>query len=182
MDQEKQLNGLVTGLTRRMFFNDDDITDEILKEKLFAGAEASFDSVSQRVTKMLNAVSAADMEPAQAERYLDAQGKKKDGVTEAEQAAIMKFWKKERGRVHDVLVKRACWNDGLASMSWRVDVLTSSQHVDELNSPAAIMEFKVDKGDDETQEVVRFEMGVKQVEDMLQQVDDIEKQIKTLTS
>lgn len=129
-----------------MYFSDGDITDEVLKEKLFAGDEATFELTSQRVTQMLNAVSAADMEPAQAERYLAAQGKKQDGVTEAEQAAIMKFWKKERGRVHDVLVKRACWNDGLASMSWRVDVLTSSQHVDELNSPAAIMELKVDKG------------------------------------
>lgn len=37
MDPEKQASALVSGLSRRIFFNDDAITDDIMVEKLFSG-------------------------------------------------------------------------------------------------------------------------------------------------
>lgn len=153
------------------------------------------------------------------------------GVKEDEVAALLKFWKKERSSIHDQLVKKSSWNDGLGGMvchssfrimivfscthvliysiiwlpaiisfllsfdhvrlhilfllnlqqSWRLDVLTKSRHVDELNTPAVIMEMKVDKSGEST-DVVRFEMGRNQIDEMLTQVDDIEAQIKSLTA
>lgn len=61
MDPDKRMNGLVTGIGRRLFQNDADITEELLKEKLFAGEETSFDEVYGRVTKMLTALATGDM-------------------------------------------------------------------------------------------------------------------------
>eukprot|EP00038_Savillea_parva_P009165 m.181633 g.181633 ORF g.181633 m.181633 type:complete len:183 (-) comp15321_c0_seq1:141-689(-) len=182
MEEDKQASALVSGLSRRVFFDDDSIPDDLMVEKLYGGDGAGFAASKSRVSKVLSAIAAADMEPAQAERYLDAQSKKKGGVTAAEVQAIVKYWKKERSNVHDQLVKKSCWNDTMSGSSWRLDVLAKSQHIDELNEPSAIMEMKVDKAGGAGADVIRFEMSAAQVADMVTQVDAIEAQIASLTA
>eukprot|EP00037_Helgoeca_nana_P026172 m.293997 g.293997 ORF g.293997 m.293997 type:complete len:183 (-) comp27152_c0_seq2:2575-3123(-) len=181
MDPDKQASALVSGLARQVFFNDETISDDLMVEKLFNGDATTFAASKSRVVKVLTAVAASDMEAAQAERYLGAQASKKDGVTDAEVQALVKYWKKERSSVHDQLVKKSSWNDTLTGSSWRLDVLAQSQHVDELSEPSAIMEMKVDRAEGVGADVIRFEMSAAQVAEMVAEVDTIEAQIKTLT-
>jgi len=171
----------VSALSKRIFMNDTEVTDEILKEKLFAGIEKEFEPCCERIAKVLVAIAQADMDSGQAERHLQSQSSKPGGVSADEVQALIKFWKKERSSIHDQLVKKSCWNASLSGMSWRLDVLTKSRHVVELSNPAVIMEMKIDKID-EAAEVVRFEMGAEQVGDLIAQVDNIEAQIKALTA
>mmetsp|Transcript_115334 Transcript_115334/g.162143 ORF Transcript_115334/g.162143 Transcript_115334/m.162143 type:complete len:183 (+) Transcript_115334:119-667(+) len=182
MDADKQASALVSGLARRLFFNDEAITDEIMAEKLFGGDTDAFETSKARVTKVLTAVAAADYEAAQAERYLGAQASKKGGVTEAEVQAIVKYWKKERTNIHDQLVKKSSWNDTLTGSSWRLDVLAKTQHIEELSEPSAIMELKVDKAEGAGADVIRFELSAGQVAEMVSEVDKIEAQIQALTA
>ena len=104
------------------------------------------------------------------------------GVAEEVSAAFTKFWKKERAGVHEALVKAASWNNKLDSMSWRLDVLTKSRHVDELSNPAAIVELKIEKIFPAATDVCRFEMDGAKLDEVVAQVEQIEARIEALTA
>ena len=101
-------------------------------------------------------------------------------VTELEAAALAKVWKRERSGVHDALIRRARWGPGLEGSSWRLDAITKSRQVAELNSPAAIMEMRLSTPGAATPDVVRFEMSPAQVDEVIAEVDKAEAQIKAL--
>lgn len=104
------------------------------------------------------------------------------GVSEEVSAAFTKFWKKERAGVHEALVKAASWNNKLDSVSWRLDVLTRSRHVDELSNPAAIVEMKIEKVFPTATDVCRFEMDSAKLDEVVAQVEQIEARIEALTA
>lgn len=84
--------------------------------------------------------------------------------------------------MHEALVKAASWNNKLDSVSWRLDVLTRSRHVDELSNPAAIVEMKIEKVFPTATDVCRFEMDSAKLDEVVAQVEQIEARIEALTA
>ncbi|NXN18568.1 COMD1 protein, partial [Indicator maculatus] len=90
-------------------------------------------------------IASADMDLNQLEAFLTAQTKKQGGIT-AEQAAVLaKFWKNHRAKIHESLVSRSRWDSVLRSLSWRVDLKAQSRHLEQINTPVAIVEMELGK-------------------------------------
>ena len=79
------------------------------------------------------------------EAFLTSQTKKREGaLTQEQAAAFMKFWKAQKTKIHDILVQKSSWNNRLKDMSWRIDVKAQARHIEQLNSPVAIVEMQLE--------------------------------------
>ena len=122
------------------------------------------------------------------------------GLTEGQKQGFLKFWKAQKQKIHEQLVKDALWGSRLKAFSWRIDVKTKSKHIRELNEPTAVLELDVanngqvragrhcmherpgaDAGSPPSSgvgyqqtDIVRFEMDAAQVRGMLEQLERIE--------
>lgn len=85
------------------------------------------------------------MDLNQLEAFLTAQTKKQGGITSDQAAVIAKFWKNHRVRIHESLVNQSRWDYVLKSMNWRVDLKSQSRHVDQINTPVALVEMELGK-------------------------------------
>jgi len=56
---------------------------------------------------------------------------------------VVKFWRNQKAKVHDVLVSQSIWTNKLSSVNWRIDVKTKSKVIQDLNQPAAIVELEI---------------------------------------
>uniref|UniRef100_A0A8C5REF6 COMM domain-containing protein 1 n=1 Tax=Laticauda laticaudata TaxID=8630 RepID=A0A8C5REF6_LATLA len=89
--------------------------------------------------------SSADMDSNQLEAFLTAQTKKPGGITTDHAIVIAKFWKNQRAKIHESLINQSKWENSLKNISWRVDLKTQSRHIDQMNSPVAIVEMELEK-------------------------------------
>ncbi|XP_042652110.1 COMM domain-containing protein 1 isoform X2 [Tyto alba] len=85
------------------------------------------------------------MDLNQLEAFLTAQTKKQGGITSDQAAVIAKFWKNHRIKIHESLINQSRWDNVLKNMNWRVDLKSQSRHVDQINTPVAIVEMELGK-------------------------------------
>ena len=143
---DKNVVGLLNGLARRNFYGESDITDEFLHQELFPDFSAEqFAALLKKFDALARNLASADMDFNQLEAFLTSQIRKKEGgLTEEQAAAVMKFWKSHKSKIHDVVVQKSCWNNRLKNLSWRVDVKTQARHMQQLNTPVAIVEMQIE--------------------------------------
>ncbi|XP_035749486.1 COMM domain-containing protein 1 isoform X2 [Egretta garzetta] len=90
-------------------------------------------------------IASADMDLNQLEAFLTAQTKKQGGITSDQAAVIAKFWKNHRIKIHESLINQSRWDNVLKNMNWRVDLKSQSRHIDQINTPVAIVEMELGK-------------------------------------
>ncbi|CAI8013435.1 COMM domain-containing protein 1 [Geodia barretti] len=179
---DKALLGFLNGICKRQFFGEEDISDEFLREDVLGGmAEEEYAALLKRYASILNSLASTDMDFNQLSAFLQSQMKKRQGaLTESEAATVTRFWKSQKTKVHEQLVKKSVWGDRLKQVSWRVDVKTKSRHIDQINTPTGIIELQLGKEDSEKpEEVVRFEVDERKLGELLSQIQDIEQALQT---
>ncbi|XP_023779025.1 COMM domain-containing protein 1 isoform X1 [Cyanistes caeruleus] len=85
------------------------------------------------------------MDSNQLEAFLTAQTKKQGGITSDQAAVIAKFWKNHRTQIHESLINQSRWDNVLKNMNWRVDLKSQLRHIDQMNTPVAIVEMELGK-------------------------------------
>lgn len=93
----------------------------------------------------LQSIASADMDLNQLEAFLTAQTKKQGGITPDQAAVIAKFWKNHRTQIHESLISQSRWDHVLKNMNWRVDLKSQLRHIDQINTPVAIVEMELGK-------------------------------------
>jgi len=176
----KLFAALLNGVLKKEFEKDPEITDEFLKQEIFKDAsDVTLEDVTRLVGDISEALKTAasnDWESTDLETYL-----KKSKFANEQQEIISKFWKVQKQKIHDLLVKNSIWNDSLNKMSWRIDSKTKSRRVPEMNDElTAIVELvvgqKQQSGGPQSQ-VVRFEMDRVQLKQMMTEITFIQTQI-----
>lgn len=144
---DKNVVGLLNGIARREYFGESEITDDFLHQELFSDlSEEQFDVVLKRYEALMRNIVSADMDFNQLEAFLTSQMKRKQGaLTQEQAAAFLKFWKSQKAKIHDVLVQRSSWNNKLKDINWRIDLKSQARHLQQINTPVAIVEMQVEK-------------------------------------
>ena len=144
---DKNVVGLLNGIARREYFGESEITDDFLHQELFSDlSEEQFDAVLKRYEALMRNIVSADMDFNQLEAFLTSQMKRKQGaLTQEQAAAFLKFWKSQKAKIHDVLVQRSSWNNKLKDINWRIDLKSQARHLQQINTPVAIVEMQVEK-------------------------------------
>ena len=90
----------------------------------------------------------ADMDLNQAEVFLTSQMKKPEGgITENQANALRKFWKNQKNKIHEAVISKSTWNNTLHNVSWRIDIKSQARHLEDINTPTAIMELQIGPND-----------------------------------
>lgn len=98
---------------------------------------------------VFQSMASSNMDLNQLEFFLNSQTQKKEGgITEDQAKVYMKFWKSHRNKIHESIVARSTWNNHLKSMNWRIDVKTKARHLEQINTPTAIIEMQIESGED----------------------------------
>lgn len=144
---DKNVVGLLNGLARREYFEESEITDDFLHQELFPDlGREQFDAMLSRYENLMRNIVSADMDFNQLEAFLTSQTRRKQGsLTQEQAAAFLKFWKSQKVKIHDVLVQRSSWNNRLKDISWRIDLKSQGRHLQQINTPVAIVEMQVEK-------------------------------------
>uniref|UniRef100_A0A3Q3EAN2 Copper metabolism (Murr1) domain containing 1 n=1 Tax=Labrus bergylta TaxID=56723 RepID=A0A3Q3EAN2_9LABR len=147
VEASKSLSGLLNGIAQNVYYNNSEITEELLKNELFPEmVQEEFKALHEKMKALLKSIATADMDHAQLEAFLTAQTKRQGGggVTAEQAAALSRFWKSQRVRVRESLVAQSRWEPGLRGLSWRVDLQTAASRGDALHSgPVALMELEL---------------------------------------
>ena len=144
---DKNVVGLLNGLARREYFGESEITDDFLHQELFPDlGREQFGAMLSRYENLMRNIVSADMDFNQLEAFLTSQTRRKQGsLTQEQAAAFLKFWKSQKVKIHDVLVQRSSWNNRLKDISWRIDLNSQGRHLQQINTPVAIVEMQVEK-------------------------------------
>ena len=153
---DKNVVALLNGIARRDYFGESEITEEFLHQELFADLpEEQFQSMLKKCVTLMRNIVSADMDFNQLEAFLTSQMKRKQGaLTQEQAAAFLKFWKSQKIKIHDVLVQKSSWNNKLKDINWRIDLKSQARHLQQINTPVAIVEMQVEKRS--TENKVRF--------------------------
>ena len=143
---DKNVVGLLNGLARREYFGESEITDEFLHQELFSDLDKEqFDAMLKRYENLMRNIVSADMDFNQLEAFLTSQMRRKQGsLTQEQAAAFLKFWKSQKVKIHDVMVQKSSWNNKLKDVSWRIDLKSQGRHLQQINTPVAIVEMQLE--------------------------------------
>lgn len=149
---DKNVVGLLNGLARREYFGESEITDDFLHQELFSDlAKEQFDTMLKRYDNLMRNIVSADMDFNQLEAFLTSQTRRKQGsLTQEQAAAFLKFWKSQKVKIHDVLVQKSSWNNKLKDVNWRIDLKSQGRHLQQINTPVAIVEMQLEKRSSES--------------------------------
>ncbi|XP_020371780.1 COMM domain-containing protein 1 isoform X2 [Rhincodon typus] len=145
--RSKSLSGLLSGLAQLIYYRSPGITEQMLKEQLYPDLpQQDFRVLVEKMAGMMRSIASADMDFNQLEAFLTAQTKKQKGIT-AEQATVLtNFWKTHKVKIRESLIHQSNWENCLRNLSWRVDLKSQSRHLDQINTPVAIVEFELGIG------------------------------------
>ncbi|XP_058880431.1 COMM domain-containing protein 1-like isoform X2 [Acipenser ruthenus] len=129
LDSSKYFSGLLNGITQNTYYNNPEMTEELLKNELYP-------DISLCLRRgVLKSIASADMNFNQLEAFLIAQTKKQGGVSAEQTAVLSKFWKNHKSKIQESLISQSrCWDNSLRNVSWRVDLKTQSRHADQVNA------------------------------------------------
>ncbi|XP_026216382.1 COMM domain-containing protein 1 [Anabas testudineus] len=180
VEASKSLSGLLNGIAQKVYYNNSDITEELLKTELYPDlSPEEFRALHDRMKSLLKSIASADMDHAQLEAYLTAQTKRQGsgGVTAEQAAALSRFWKSQRVRVRESLLAQSRWEPTLRGLSWRVDLQTAASQGDVAHSgPVALMELELGRIGQES-EFLCLEFDEAKVNQMLKKMADIQESI-----
>ncbi|XP_025048068.1 COMM domain-containing protein 1 isoform X2 [Alligator sinensis] len=142
----KPLSGLLSGIAQATYYGAAGITEELLRGQLYPeAAPEEFRVLLAKLTAALKSIASADMDLNQLEAFLTAQTKKQGGITADQAAVIAKFWKSHRTKIRESLINQSRWDNTLRNVNWRVDLKSQSRHIDQINTPVAIVEMELGK-------------------------------------
>ncbi|CAL8333313.1 unnamed protein product [Merluccius merluccius] len=181
IEATKSLTGLLNGIAQKAYYNNAEITEELLKTELYPDlSQEDFNALHERMKGLLKSIAMADMDHGQLEAFLTAQMKKQGGggMSEAQAAALSRFWKSQRARVRERLVAQSRWETGLRGLTWRVDLQTSSSRGQEAaqSGPVALLELELGCPSQDS-EYVCLECDEPTVNQVLKKMADIQRSI-----
>ncbi|GFR97969.1 COMM domain-containing protein 1-like [Elysia marginata] len=184
-DDAKCFVALLNGLSKQIYFQNAEFTDIILKEQIYPDiSDDEFNRLKSKTIGLLKSLVSADMDMTQLEAFLTAQMKRKEGaLTEQQAAALRKFWKANKVKIHDSIVLQTMWGNSLQKVSWRVDLQSQTRNTEQISIPTAIMELHLSDNLDlsKASEVVRFELNESKLSSVLTGMQEIEAQINKYT-
>ncbi|XP_022075583.2 COMM domain-containing protein 1 [Acanthochromis polyacanthus] len=180
VDAAKSLSGLLNGIAQKVYYNNSDITEELLKTELYPELpQEEFRALHEKMKGLLKSIATADMDHAQLEAFLTAQTKKQGGggVSVEQAAALSRFWKSQRIRVRESLLAQSRWEPSLRGLSWRVDLQTATSRGDAAHSgPVALMELELGKVGQDS-EFVCLEFDEANINQVLKKMAEIQESI-----
>ncbi|KAM7394757.1 hypothetical protein PAMP_021543 [Pampus punctatissimus] len=179
VEAAKALSGLLNGVAQKEFYNNSEVTEELLKVQLYPQLqEEDFKALHEKMKGLVKSIATADMDNAQLEAFLTAQTKKQVGrVTTEQAAALSRFWKSQRVRVRESLLAQSRWEPGLRGLSWRVDLQTAASRGGAAHSgPVALMELELGRAGQDS-EFVCLEFDEAKVNQVLKKMADIQESI-----
>ncbi|XP_062912131.1 COMM domain-containing protein 1 isoform X2 [Mobula hypostoma] len=177
----KSLSGLLFGLVQITFYRNPAVTEQMLKDELYPElSEQDFQVLVEKMNGILRSITSADMEFNQLEAFLTAQTKKQKGITPDQAAVLTKFWKSHKAKIRECLINQNKWENCLRNFSWRVDLKTQSKHLDQINTPVALVELELGKNDQES-EFLCLELNENKVNQLLKKLTEIEESITALS-
>lgn len=181
-DAAKSLSGLLNGIAQKVYYNNPDITEELLKNELYPEmSQDEFRALHEKMKGLIKSIASADMDQAQLEAFLTAQTKRRQGGAglSSEQAALLtRFWKSQRPKVREALLSQSRWEPTLRGLSWRVDVQAADSKGDTSSSSAlALVELELGRTG-ESSEFVCLEMDEAKVNLLLKKMADIQQSIE----
>ncbi|XP_053793215.1 COMM domain-containing protein 1 [Vidua chalybeata] len=177
----RPLSALLSGIAQAAFHGTAGITEELLRAQLYPEAPPEeFRALRAKMGGLLQSIASADMDLNQLEAFLTAQTKKQGGITSDQAAVIAKFWKNHRTQIHESLISQSRWDNVLKNMNWRVDLKSQLRHVDQINTPVAIVEMELGKNGQES-EFLCLEFDEAKLSQMLKKLSEIEESMTLLT-
>ncbi|GFN82838.1 comm domain-containing protein 1-like [Plakobranchus ocellatus] len=184
-DDPKCFAAFLNGISKQVYFGNTELTDNVLKEQIYPDiSDDEFNRLKSRTSGLLRSLVSADMDMTQLEAFLTAQMKRKEGaLSEQQAAALRKFWKANKVKIHDSIVLQTMWGNSLQKVSWRVDLQSQTRNTEQTNIPTAIMELHLSDNLDSSKasEVVRFELTESKLASVLHGMEEIEAQINKYT-
>ncbi|XP_013866273.1 COMM domain-containing protein 1 [Austrofundulus limnaeus] len=180
VEAAKSLSGLLNGIAQMVYYNNRDITEELLRSELYPEvSQEEFTALYGKMKGMLKSLATADMDHSQLEAFLTAQTKKHGGggVSAEQAAALSRFWKSQRVRVRESLLAQNIWEPALRGLSWRVDLQAAdSRGKTDHSSPVALMELELGRAERDS-EFVCLEFDEAKVHQVLKKMTDIQESI-----
>ncbi|XP_043560175.1 COMM domain-containing protein 1 isoform X2 [Chiloscyllium plagiosum] len=177
----QSLSGLLSGLVQLIYYRNSGITEQMLKEQLYPDLpQQDFRILLEKMAGILRSIASADMDLNQLEAFLTAQTKKPNGITPEQATVLTKFWKSHKVKIRESLINQSKWENCLRNLSWRVDLKSQSRHLDQINTPVAIVEFELGKNNQES-EFLCLELNEIKVNQLLNKLAEIEKSIGALS-
>uniref|UniRef100_A0A7S4NYB1 COMM domain-containing protein 1 n=1 Tax=Paramoeba aestuarina TaxID=180227 RepID=A0A7S4NYB1_9EUKA len=177
MDVPKLFHAMLTGVLRRTYEDDQDMTVEFFMENIFAGQEVGAEEVAKMSTlceKVLRKAGSMDWDPAKLEAAIENMG-----FSEVQKGVFVHFWKNNKAKIHNIVLEKSNWNQHLSSVEWRLDMKTTSRKESDVNEPTAIVQLNFQKK--EEQSSVLFEMDKAQLEMVMNQINSIQHQIDEIS-
>ncbi|KAL1006112.1 hypothetical protein UPYG_G00068010 [Umbra pygmaea] len=181
VDTTKSMNGLLNGIAQIVYYNNSDITEDLLKTELYPDlTPEEFHALLAKMKGLLKSIATADMDQAQLEAFLTAHTRKQGtgGLSAEQAAALSRFWKGHRGRVRESLLSQCRWEPVLKGLTWRVDLQTSSSRGEASNSPVALVELELGMAGEDS-EFVCLEFDEAKVNQVLKKMAEIQESIET---
>ncbi|XP_060687105.1 COMM domain-containing protein 1 isoform X1 [Hemiscyllium ocellatum] len=179
--RSQPLSGLLSGLVQLTYYRSSGITEQMLKEQLYPDLpQQDFRILLEKMAGILRSIASADMDLNQLEAFLTAQTKKQNGITQEQATVLTKFWKSHKVKIRESLINQSKWENCLRNLSWRVDLKSQSRHLDQINTPVAIVEFELGKNNQES-EFLCLELNEIKVNQLLNKLAEIEKRIGALS-
>ncbi|XP_026160050.1 COMM domain-containing protein 1 [Mastacembelus armatus] len=180
VEAAKSLSGLLNGIAQHVYYNNSDVTEELLRVQLFPDLPRDqFTALHEKMKGLVKSIATADMDHAQLEAFLTAQTKKQGGagLSSEQAAALTRFWKSQRVRVRESLLAQSRWEPGLRGLSWRVDLQTAASQGGAVHSgPVALMELELGRAGQES-EFVCLEFDEAAVNQALKKMAEIQESI-----
>ncbi|XP_029913989.1 COMM domain-containing protein 1 [Myripristis murdjan] len=180
----KSLSGLLNGIAQKVYYNNEEITEELLKSELYPElSQDEFTALHEKMKALLKSIATADMDHGQLDAFLTAQTRKQGGggVSAEQAAALSRFWKSQRVRVRESLLAQSRWEPGLRGLSWRVDLQTAASRGGTAShgGPVALMELELGRAGQES-EFVCLEFDEAKVNQVLKKMADIQESIDSI--
>ncbi|KAF7654136.1 hypothetical protein LDENG_00073520 [Lucifuga dentata] len=180
VDATKSLSGLLNGIAQKVYYNNTEITEELLKNELYPEmSQEEFKALHDKMQGLIKSIATADMNQSQLEAFLTAQTRKQGGggVSAEQAAALSRFWKSQRVRVRESLLSQSRWEPGLRGLSWRVDLHTAASRLDASHSgPVALLELELGRTGQDS-EFVCLEFDEAKINQVLKKMADIQESI-----
>jgi len=180
----KLFGAFLNGIFKGIYEKDPDITVDFLKEHIFKDNQdvtvEDLRTLYENCSNVIQKAALHDWELLDLESYL-----KQSNFSDEQQEVFLKFWRTQKNKIHDIIIKDTTWNNTLQKMSWRIDSKTKSKKVAEMNELTAIVEMVVgnnqqkDKNQNNTQ-VIQFEMDRDQLAKVIGEINTIQKQLNKI--
>jgi len=180
MDNPKIFRAFLNGVLKAKYEGDATITPEFIATELKIDSVTDVSAMMQACGDILQQAALNNWELKEFEDYL----RSSTSLTENQIVAALQFWRANKQKIHDIVIKKSNWNNGLSKFAWRIDIKSRARNsTNEINEPIAIVEWTLNTNTqnpsnvqhDDATKVVRFEMDRDQIASTLHQINSIQK-------